>query len=81
MLLTPPEATPEGMAPASPEAAMMMEPPFTSVGGVAPMSTGYTNYAPLDFTPGEYFSICFVPDPESGAPHAALGMIMGFTVA
>ncbi len=80
MLLTPPDATPEGMDHASPEAAMMA-PPFTSVGGVAPMSTGYTNYVPFDFAPGEYFAICFVPDPESGAPHAALGMIMGFTVA
>ena len=81
MLLTPPEATPEGsMDHASPEAAMMA-PPFTNIGGVAPMSPGYTNYVPLEFTPGEYFAICFVPDPESGAPHAALGMIIGFTVA
>ncbi|MEJ7901370.1 MAG: hypothetical protein WKF63_05950, partial [Thermomicrobiales bacterium] len=81
MLLAPPEATPEGgMDHASPEAAMMA-PPFTNIGGVAPMSPGYTNYVPLEFTPGEYFAICFVPDPESGAPHAALGMIIGFTVA
>ena len=25
--------------------------------------------------------ICFVPDPETGAPHAALGMLMGITAA
>ncbi|MDQ3657429.1 MAG: hypothetical protein M3457_20430 [Chloroflexota bacterium] len=80
MLLTPPEATPEGMDHASPEAAMMA-PPFTNVGGVAPMNPGYTNYAPFEFAAGEYFAVCFVPDPESGASHAALGMIMGFTVA
>ena len=80
MLLTPPDATPEGMDHASPEAAMMA-PPFTNVGGVAPMNPGHTNYAPFEFAAGEYFAICFVPDPETGAPHAALGMIMGFTVA
>lgn len=76
-----PEATPmEGMDHASPEAAPMA-PPFTIIGGVAPMNPGYTNYAEFDFQAGDHVAICFVPDPETGAPHAALGMVMGFTVA
>ncbi len=80
MLLAPPEATPMGdMDHASPEAAA--GPPFTNVGGVAPMSPGNTNYMELELVAGDHFAICFVPDTETGAPHAALGMIMPFTVA
>lgn len=44
-----------------------MAPPFTNIGGVAPMGPDYTNDVPLEFTPGEYFATCFVPDPESDA--------------
>jgi hypothetical protein len=45
------------------------------------MNPGYTNWALPDLEPGEYVAICFVPDPESGLPHFALGMLMPFTVA
>jgi hypothetical protein len=76
-----PPATPESGAAASPAAAMSGPPPFTAIGGVAPMNPGYTNWTLLDLEPGEYVAICFVPDPESGLPHFALGMIMPFTVA
>ncbi len=72
-------ATP-GAAPASP-AAMTGPPPFFAIGGVAPMNPGYINWAVLDLEAGDYVAICFVPDPESGLPHFALGMIMPFTVA
>lgn len=75
-----PEASADAAAPATPEAPMG-PPPFTFVGGIGPMSPGMTNWAALDLTPGEYFMICFVPDPATGAPHAALGMMMPFTVA
>jgi hypothetical protein len=73
-------ATPAGEAAASPP-AMTGPPPFTVIGGVAPMNPGHTNWALLDLEPGEYVAICFVPDPESGLPHFALGMLMPFTVA
>lgn len=56
-------------------------PPFTLVAGVAPMNPGFTNWAVLDLEPGDYLANCFVPDPASGKPHYALGMIMPFTVA
>lgn len=81
------EATPEGEAStpaaAGPPATLdpPAGPPFAIVGGVAPMSPGMTNWAILDLTPGDYFLICFVPDPETEAPHFALGMVMPFTVA
>ena len=80
--MAPPAATPEGAAAteASP-AAMTGPPPFTLIGGVAPMSPGYTNWVVLDLETGNYVAICFVPDPASGQLHFALGMLMPFTVA
>jgi len=55
-------------------------PPFAAIGGVAVLSPGQSNHAVLDLAVGDYIAICFVPDPETGAPHFALGMIAGFTV-
>lgn len=75
MLFAPPSATPE----AAP--AQQGPPPITNIGGVAPMNPGFTNFLPLELTAGEYVAICFVPDTETGAPHAALGMVMPFIVA
>lgn len=75
-------ATPAAGTEASPEAGMMAGPPsFQAIGGVAPMNPGYANWAVLDLDPAEYVAICFVPDPETGAPHFVLGMIMPFTVS
>ena len=34
----------------------------------------------VDVEAGEYAFICLVPDPASGRPHAALGMVGGLTV-
>ena len=70
--------------PASPEAAPAGEdgpPPFVAGTGAAPMSPGATNYVELDAQPGEYLVVCFVPDAETGMPHAMMGMIGSFTVA
>jgi hypothetical protein len=66
---------------ASPAAGEMAAPPIEVIGGVAPMSPGYTNWPVLDLAPGDYTAICFVPDAETGAPHVALGMIMPFTLS
>lgn len=75
--ITAPPASPEAAAPA--EAAG--PPPFVAGTGAAPMSPGATNYVELDAQPGEYLVACFVPDAESGMPHAMMGMIGSFTVA
>lgn len=50
------------------------------IGGAAPMTPGQTNYSILELEAGDYFTICFIPDPATGAPHFALGMIMPVTV-
>jgi hypothetical protein len=41
---------------------------------------GISNDLMVDLAPGSYGAICFVPDSETGMPHAALGMIALFTV-
>jgi uncharacterized cupredoxin-like copper-binding protein len=78
--ITAPPASPEAAGPAaSPEAAG--PPPFVALSGAAPMSPGATNYVELDAQPGEYLVACFVPDAETGMPHAMMGMVGSFTVA
>jgi hypothetical protein len=80
MLEIAPAATPEALVEATPAAAEAAGPPFAIIAGAAPMSPGQTNWLVLDLEAGEHFAICFLPDPDTGAPHFALGMIMPFTV-
>ncbi len=40
-------------------------PPFTSIGGAAPMSFGTSLWYTADLEAGDFFAICFVPDAES----------------
>jgi hypothetical protein len=56
------------------------EAPYDFVGGAQAMVTSYSNFVEFDFTPGEYVALCFVPDPATGKPHIALGMVRPFTV-
>lgn len=55
-------------------------PPWTGAGGIAGISAGSTATMELDLEAGEYAMICFIPDPATGRPHAALGMVGGLTV-
>ena len=55
-------------------------PPFTSVGGMQGLQAGLEGYINLNLEPGSYLALCDIPDPQSGKPHAALGMVMPFTV-
>jgi hypothetical protein len=64
----------EGTAPA------VAGPPFTSAGGMQGMATGLRGWAVLDLEPGTYLAVCFIPDPATGQPHLALGMVGSFTV-
>jgi len=49
-------------------------------GGVSTMAKGQINYLTVDFTPGQYLLLCFVPDVADGAPHIAYGMVQMITV-
>lgn len=54
--------------------------PAMPIGGAQALSLGLSSFITYDLAPGDYVAICFVPDPETGEPHVALGMIAGFTV-
>jgi hypothetical protein len=48
--------------------------------GAQTMSAGREIWFEMDLEPGFYAAFCPIPDPESGAPHGALGEIRVFTV-
>lgn len=56
------------------------EAPYEFQGGAQGMATGYSNFVEFDFAVGEYVALCFIPDPATGKPHIALGMVRPFTV-
>ncbi len=68
----PPEGTP---APGALD-FMLFEDAFES----PVMSGGNRNWYEIDLEPGYYVALCFIPDPETGAPHALMGMYEVFTV-
>lgn len=43
-------------------------------------STNTTMWMPLTLEAGTYAGLCFIPDPVTGMPHAAMGMYTVFTV-
>jgi hypothetical protein len=64
---------------ASPPAGLSFE-DITTGFDTADQSSGVTTWIAADLESGTYILVCFVPDPESGAPHAMLGMIDVVTV-
>jgi hypothetical protein len=69
-LLTPPGTPP----PAGP-------PPFTEIAGTVGLSPQQHSWLKVDLAPGNYMLICFFPDPrKKNIPHAAEGMVKGFTI-
>jgi hypothetical protein len=55
-------------------------PPFEESGGLQAIGRGQKGWMELNLAAGNYAYICFVPDPATGSPHFALGMLKGFTV-
>lgn len=53
-----------------------------SAGGGGALAPGGHMWVKLHLTPGKYVAVCFVPDDAAPhLPHAALGMVQGFTAA
>lgn len=75
----PSEVTPEQIAAAlqSPGAPPF---PMENLSGMQALSAGLSGWVTVDFTPGTYVLLCFVPDPATGLPHVALGMYAVVTV-
>jgi hypothetical protein len=55
-------------------------PPAVSLGGITGIIPGAHQYIRVTLEPGNYAMFCFFPDPNSHAPHFALGMIREFSV-
>jgi hypothetical protein len=55
------------------------QPPGSPVGGLFDLDPGNTSYLRLGVPAGNYVALCFVTDPKTHLPHAALGMVMPFT--
>lgn len=51
------------------------------VGGSADQSSGTTMWMPITLEAGTYVGLCFITDPETGMPHAMMGMHIIFSVA
>lgn len=49
-------------------------------GGLQAQEPGMTSWVTVDFQSGNYAVLCFMPDPKTGQPHAALGMVGLITV-
>jgi len=50
-------------------------------GGAQGLEAGLASYIDYDLPGGNYVVICLIPDPASGQPHVALGMVAKFSVA
>ena len=50
-------------------------PPGEPIGGVPAIAKGATAYVTVDFTPGDYAFVCFLPDAKDGKPHFTHGMV------
>jgi hypothetical protein len=74
LMAMPDDATPPADVPYA-------EADFQTVGGLEILSSGQTAWLPLDLKPGTYFVACFVPDRETGVPHAMMGMAQLITVS
>jgi hypothetical protein len=69
----------QGATPA-PESGVPNPETFLPVASMTPLSMGKTGWVPVTLEPGTYILVCFVPDIESGMPHAFEGMYEVFTV-
>ena len=55
-------------------------PPGRSLGGFQSIISGGGGSFNVDLGPGDYAFVCFVGDPNTGAPHFALGMLHEFSI-
>jgi hypothetical protein len=69
----------QGGTPA-PDADMPNPDEFIPVASMTPLSMGKTGWIPVTLEAGTYIVLCFVPDIESGMPHAYHGMYQVITV-
>jgi len=54
--------------------------PVTALGGAAGIAKGRRLFLDVDFPPGEYLFLCFIPDAKDGKPHSEHGMVRQLSV-
>jgi hypothetical protein len=69
----------QGGTPA-PDADLPNPEEFIPAASMTPLSMGKTGWIPVTLEAGTYIMLCFVPDIESGMPHAYHGMYQVITV-
>jgi hypothetical protein len=57
------------------------ESPMTPVGGVPGLRAGQVADVYVNFTPGQYVALCFLPDATDGQLHLMHGMVLPFTIS
>ena len=62
----------QGATPA-PESGLPNPESFLPAASMTPLSMGKTGWIPVNLEAGTYVILCFVPDIESGMPHASKG--------
>lgn len=62
------------------ETGMQGPPPGRPLGGTSGFAAGVVNYVTVDFAPGSYALICFIPDAKDGRPHTAHGMVAELSI-
>ena len=72
LISLPPDATPPAGLPNLEE--------FVDVGFVMPISGEQSTLVEMSFEPGHYVVVCFIPEKESGNPHALHGMVTIFSI-
>jgi hypothetical protein len=55
--------------------------PASIVGGTTAAVAGIPQRITVDFAPGQYILVCFVPDAADGKPHLMKGMLQTFSVS
>jgi hypothetical protein len=63
-----------------PQSSCTLQSPPVDAGGAGALAPGGTHWIELHLAPGTYAALCFVPDINTGMPHAFMGMITVFTV-
>ncbi|MDA1081205.1 MAG: hypothetical protein O2973_05935 [Gemmatimonadetes bacterium] len=61
-------------------ATMEGTPPGTALGGTTFALPGVKSWIEVDFSPGDYALLCFVPDAKDGKPHLEHGMVQPFKI-
>jgi hypothetical protein len=62
------------------EGGLKGTPPGSLLGGISGMEVGDKENVDVDFAPGSYALICFMPDVKDGKPHYEHGMTYPFTI-